>query len=255
MNIEIEKLFNEYSNWLKDKTVLKKVANDWIEVTTPYLDRHNDYIQFYIRQEGKDFLFSDDGFILNDLMDSGCYIDTPKRKQILKTTLMGFGVNIEGNALIIKSTKDMFSLKKHNYIQAMLAVNDLFYLSQSSVRSLFFEDVEQWLEVSDIRATPKVKFTGKSGYDHMFDFVIPKSRIQPERIIQTINNPRKDSAESLVFKWLDTKDTRSQNSMLYAFLNDMNGEIPSTIITAFENYQAIPVSWSQREKYRLPLAS
>ena len=254
MSTEIEKLLNEYSNWLKDKTILKNIAKDWVEVTTPFLDRHNDYIQFYIRQEGKDFIFTDDGFILNDLMDSGCDIDTPKRSQILKTTLLGFGVDMVGNALTIKSTKDMFSLKKHNYIQAMLAVNDLFYLSQSTVRSLFFEDVEQWLEISDIRATPKVKFTGKSGYDHMFDFVIPKSRTQPERIIQTINNPRKESAESLVFKWLDTKDTRPQNSLLYAFLNDMNEEIPSTIITAFENYQTIPVPWSQKDSYKLPLA-
>ena len=51
------------------------------------------------------------------------------------------------------------------------------------VASLFYEDVVAWLDLHDVRYTPKVKFTGKTGYDHLFDFVIPKSRRQPERIV------------------------------------------------------------------------
>jgi hypothetical protein len=58
----------------------------------------------------------------------------------------------------------------------MLAVNDLFYLAEPFVKSLFFEDVVAWMDESEVRYTPKVKFTGVSGYDHLFDFVIPKSR-------------------------------------------------------------------------------
>ncbi|WP_418888699.1 DUF1829 domain-containing protein, partial [Methanothrix soehngenii] len=37
-----------------------------------------------------------------------------------------------------------------------------------------------------------MKFTGKSGYDHLFDFVIPKSKKRPERILQAINRPSRD---------------------------------------------------------------
>jgi hypothetical protein len=73
-------------------------------------------------------------------------------------------------------------MRKHNLLQAMLAVNDLFFLSIQMVASLFYEDVVSWLDTNEIRYTPNVKFTGKSGYDHLFDFVIPKSRRQPERI-------------------------------------------------------------------------
>jgi hypothetical protein len=35
---EIQKLIDEYTTWLKDKTALRQVG-DWIEITTPYLDR------------------------------------------------------------------------------------------------------------------------------------------------------------------------------------------------------------------------
>ncbi|MDV6343112.1 DUF1829 domain-containing protein [Nitrosomonas sp. Is37] len=137
----------------------------------------------------------------------------------------------------------------------MLSVNDLFYLASPYVASLFVEDVTNWLELSDIRYTPNIKFTGKSGYDHMFDFVIPKSRKQPERIVQAVSNPKKDSAEALVFKWLDTKETRASDSRLFAFLNDTNINVSLAVIDALKNYDLEPVLWSQREQAKELLAA
>jgi hypothetical protein len=45
-------------------------------------------------------------------------------------------------------------------VQAILAVDDLLYLAGPVVvASLCLEDVTAWLELHDIRFTPKVKFT------------------------------------------------------------------------------------------------
>ena len=252
---DIQKLLDDYTRWLRDKTVLREVGSDWVQVTTPHLDRHNDCLQFYIRREGNGYLLTDDGYIISDLISSGCPLDSPKRQELLRTTLAGFGVQMDGEQLLMKATPENFSLKKHNLIQAMLAVNDLFYLASPYVASLFYEDVTQWLDLADIRYTPKVKFTGKSGYDHMFDFVIPRSRQQPERIIQAISNPKKDSAEALVFKWLDTKETRAPESRLYAFLNDSTSVVSPSVVDALRNYDLEPVLWSQREQAREALAA
>lgn len=252
---EIENLLDNYSRWLKDKTILKKIESGWIEITTPYLDRHNDCLQIYARRDGNGLQLTDDGYIINDLINSGCPLDTPKRQELLKTTLAGFGVKVEDNKLVAHATPENFSLKKHNIIQAMLSVNDLFYLSSPYVASLFVEDVTNWLDLSEIRNTPNVKFTGKSGYDHMFDFVIPKSRKQPERVIQAVSNPKKESAEALVFKWLDTRETRTPNSYLFAFLNDKNTNITQSVIDALKNYNLHPILWSQREDIREKLAA
>jgi len=247
---EIQKLIDEYIRWLKDKTVLKEVNKNWVKITTPHLDRHNDCLQLYTRKEGNGYLLTDDGYIINDLLNTGCALDTPKRQELLKLTLAGFGVQLNGEEMLIKATSDNFSLKKHNIIQAMLAVNDLFYLASPIVSSLFFEDVTAWLDLAEIRYSPKIKFTGKTGYDHMFDFVIPKSKKEPERIIQTLNSPKKDSAEALVFKWLDTKETRPQESRLYAFLNNTNINVSQAVIDALRNYEAEPVLWTERESVR-----
>lgn len=71
------------------------------------------------------------------------------------------------------------------------------------VASLFLEDVTAWLELHDIRFTPTVKFTGRTGYDHTFDFVVPASRRAPERLIRAVNRPSRDLAESLAFSWVE----------------------------------------------------
>lgn len=251
---EMNGLIDGYFTWLKDKTATKKIGQEWFEITTPHLDRHNDCIQFYVRQEGRGYLLTDDGYTIQDLICSGCSIDSPKRQEILRTTLAGFGVKLVNEELQIHATRDNFSMKKHNLVQAMLAVNDLFCLSSPYVSSLFHEDVVNWLELSDIRYTPNIKFTGKSGYDHMFDFVVPKSRQQPERLIHTINQPQKKQAEVIIFKWIDTKETRSPDSALYVIINDTVGNT-APVIEALRSYDLVSVLWSQREEARLALAA
>jgi len=100
-------------------------------------------------------------------------ISTLPSAGVIAMTLNGFGIHQDADALETRASSENFALRKHNLVQAMLAVNDLFYLAQPMVRSLFVEDVVAWLDFHDIRYTPGVKFTGKSGYDHLFDFVVP----------------------------------------------------------------------------------
>jgi hypothetical protein len=252
---EIDILLDDYRHWLKDKTSLREIDATWVEITTPYLDRHNDSLQIYAKKTPTGYLLSDDSYTLHDLELSGCSLTTQKRLDLLRLTLNGFGVRRNEDALEVEATKETFAYGKHNLIQSMLAVNDLFYLAQPMVTSLFFEDVTSWLDLSDIRYTPKVKFTGVSGYDHLFDFVIPKSTKQPERIVQAINRPTRDSAEAFIYKWSDTRNVRPQNSQAFAFLNDQVQPLPAGVMDAFKNYQINPVVWSQRDQEQARLAA
>jgi hypothetical protein len=243
---EIQELINQYTVWLRDKTALRQVSPDWVEITTPYLDRHNDYLQIYARRQNGRFVLTDDGYIIEDLVQSGCKLDTPKRQALLKMTLAGFGVQLNEGELQVQTSQETFGRRKHDLVQAMLAVNDMFYMAVPLVASLFYEDVVAWLDENDVRYTPGVKFTGTSGYDHLFDFVIPKSRHQPERIIQTINKPNRNKAEAVAFAWIDTREARPPNSRAYAFLNDQDQALPGSAITALQSYDVRPVPWSER---------
>jgi hypothetical protein len=150
----------------------------------------------------------------------------------------------------------LIAMEKHRVDdKELLAVNDLFYLAKPVVESLFFEDVVAWLEANEIRYTPKAKFTGTSGYDHLFDFVIPKSgKKQPERIVQAINRPTRDTAESFILAWLDTRQVRPIDSKAYAVLNDVEQSVSGGVIDAFRNYQIQPVPWSHRGEVVTELA-
>jgi len=251
---EIQHLMDTYHAWLKDKTVLRQI-DQWVEITTPYLDRHNDYLQIYAKKANGGFVLTDDGYTIDDLEQNGCKLESRKRQDLLKMTLNGFGVQVDGKALQIHASAENFALRKHNLVQAMLAVNDMFYLAVPIVASLFYEDVVTWLDVHDIRYTPKVRFIGKTGYDHLFDFVIPKSRQKPERVIQAMNRPNRDTAQAVVLSWIDTKEVRSPGSRAYALLNDSEQTVLQPVMDALRSYEVRPVLWSQRESVREELAA
>jgi hypothetical protein len=88
---DVDDLLNRYTKWLREKTMLKQV-DEWVEITTPFLDRHNDYLQIYAKKENGHYTLTDDGYIIQDLLSSGCGLDTPKRKSLLTIALNGFGV-------------------------------------------------------------------------------------------------------------------------------------------------------------------
>ncbi|MCR8961618.1 DUF1829 domain-containing protein [Brevibacillus halotolerans] len=243
-------LKNNYLNWLREKIILNDLGSA-IEITTPLLDRHNDHLQIFVIPQGNEFKITDDGYIINDLLMSGCDIgSSKKRREILQTILNGYGVSRSSDdELFVISKIEDFPQKKHMLLQAMISVNDMFVTSKPTIQSLFYEDVENLLDEHDIRYTDNVNFTGKSSYIHKFDFVVPKSKKSPERIIQTMNSPTKDRTQSLLFAWSDTRETRKNDSTLYAFLNDSDKSVSGEIVGALESYDIKPVLWSEREKY------
>lgn len=251
---DIQELLDRYWDWLRDKTTLRE-ANDWIEITTPYLDRHNDCLQIYAKRVNGGFVLTDDGYIIEDLEQSGFRISGDKRKTMLDMTLSGFGVRLSGKAIEVQAAAENFALRKHSLVQAMLAVNDLFCLASPTIVSLFHEDVTAWLDRSDIRYTPNVKFTGKSGYDHRFDFVIPKSRNYPERVLRAINRPNRDTAQAIAFSWIDTRKVRSPETRAHAILNDSEQKVPENVQDAMRNYEVQPILWSNRDEEREKLAA
>lgn len=254
MSIDGTHLLEEYLRWLRTNTRTRQVGGH-TEITVPFLDRHNDHLQLYVERRNGDYVLTDDGYTIADLELCGCKLNSPKRRDLLTTTLNGFGVKLQEDALVVKATSGDVPKKAHNLIQAMLAVNDLFYLAEPTVASLFLEDVETWLLDHEIRFTPTVKFTGKSGYDYRFDFVVPRSRQKPERVLRAINHPTRDAAQALAFAWLDTRETRSLDSVAYALLNDAEQPVPSAVIDALGAYDVRSVPWSKRDEVAAELAA
>ncbi|MEN2993665.1 MAG: DUF1829 domain-containing protein [Bacteroidia bacterium] len=159
------------------------------------------------------------------------------------------------HALEIEVGEANFIRGKHNIIQAIIHVNDLFMLSVSTVQSIFYEDVRAWLDEHEIRYIEGTKFTGKSSYEHRFDFAIPRSQQAPERYLQVINTATKQNIVNLIFAWEDIRDGRPPNAKAYAFLNDIRKRVGSSLRTALINYDITPVPWSERNEVLAEIAA
>jgi len=121
---ECKDLVNAYIEWLRQKISIEEI-NGICEITTPFLDRHNDHLQIYIKKSDGGLILTDDGYTITDLKLSGCELTTGKRRQFFYSILNEFGVRLIGDELIIEAKPENFPQKKHNLIQAILSINDL----------------------------------------------------------------------------------------------------------------------------------
>lgn len=250
---ECEQLVEAYVGWLRKGLSVEQLEQA-CELTTPFLDRHNDHLQIYaVKHDGK-IVLSDDGYILSDLRTSGLDLNTPKRKAVLEAVLNGFGVRTDGKQILVEASQRNLGQRLHALVQAMLAVNDMFVMAQPRVAGFFWEDVKGFLDQHDIRYSPRVKISGWSGFDHAIDFLIPKSRTRPERFIQAINAPNKNTIGTYLFALGDTREARGDGSEAYAFLNDREREVGGDVIEALEAYEVKAALWSRREDYAEALA-
>lgn len=147
---------------------------------------------------------------------------------------------------MVRTSVARVAQKKNDLLQAMLAVDDLFQSATATVRTLFIEDVTDWLESHDIRNVGRAQFAGQSGFHHTFDFVIPKSKAKPERVLQTLNHATKDKVGTLLWRWTDTARTRPDNARLYVLMNDAVTSPSEDVLEALRSYGTTPVLWSER---------
>lgn len=253
----LEPRLEDYWSWLRNETELRAVDDrEYVEITTPFLDRHNDYLQIYARRASDGgWELTDDGHTLRDLEASGCDFSTEKRSQLLKVTVQRLGVQKDRYALTVRASEETFPQKKHDLVQAMLAVGDLFHTASPTVVSLFLEEVEKWLDENEIRYTESIKLSGASGYDHHFDFVIPGFKGIPERVLEAINRPSRSSVERLIMAWQDTREARPSQSEAIAILNDVEKSVPSGSLEALANYDIKAIRWSERDEHAEELAA
>ena len=241
--MNIQEYINSYAEWLKSEISFTKVG-EYYEINTPFLDNDNDYLQFYVKQDGDELYFTDDGFTINSLEMTG-FSFTSNRKKQLTLILNQYGVQLQNKELILKAPASQFAQKKHAFTQCLMRVSDMYMTSRTKVGSYFLDDIQAFFKENDIFCMENVQFTGKSGFYHNYDFAIQRSKYKPERLCLAINNPSKTTMSNALFAWEDTKPSRRAGSKLIVFLNDANG-IGRGIEDGFQSYDVNPIRWSKR---------
>jgi hypothetical protein len=126
----------------------------------------------------------------------------------------------------------------------------MYVLSQENILSFFKEDVERFFMSEDIVFSKDIKITGKSGFDHNFDFIIPHTKSRPERLVKAINKATRTNVESAIFSFSDVKEARDTQTVNIAFYNDFIHTPSSDTMDALSNYKILSVPWSRKDDYR-----
>lgn len=241
-------LKEKYISWLEDEISVNKVG-EYLEITSPFLDRYNDYLQVYAKiQNDNEIIITDDSYTINNLKMSGIDINSIKRKQLLTTFINKYRIDLKDDELLVKTDIDDFPRKILFLMQAMLNIDDMFMLSQNKIASIFLDDVTKFLDEKEIFYSKDVNFIGKSGFLYSYEYLIQRSKTQPERLCKVINNPNKQNFQNTIFMWNDTKETRNNDSKLIVFLNDEN-KIDSNVMDGFKNYNVDTIPWSRKNDY------
>lgn len=239
---------SEYLIWLKDNTFTEDIGDGIARISFPFLNHNRDYTEIYVIHDGDDsFVLTDDGETMSGLELSGLNL-SQKRKEMLRNIVSSYGVSIDdANAIFVKAQRNDLFFKKHMLVDCLSKVQDMIFLKETNVKSFFLEDVASYLEDNDVRFTKDITLHGVSKLPIHFDFIIPRSKSAPERLIKASNVLDIDVGKILVFNWQDTKPARSESSVLYAFVNDAVKTIPQKSLEMMAQYGIKTVPWSSRD--------
>lgn len=240
-----------YLDWLRKNMKEEVIKKGLVEITMPFWDRHNDYIQIYLQTiaDGRSRV-TDLGYTVDDLEMCGVDITTGKRYEILRRTLNVMGAQFDNKSkeLYIECDGSKLAEAQHALIQCMLDVNDLFYLSSESVFNIFYEDVKKYFSESKIFYTPDIKITGRSGLNHHFPFVLQENTNQPERLVRISSNLTRAEAERFMFVWDDIYKMRPKSNLII-LVND-TAKVNKNLMTGMTRFNSsiVPVRWSERDE-------
>lgn len=248
--MDIKQLITQYYGWLQDNTeVMGGAGSDWFVISTPFIGMFNDTIEIYVKIEKNKIILSDDGHTISNLNDSGSGFSRSKsRKDIFTNILLNFGIKQIGEELRLECSANDFPQKKHSFLEALIAINDMFMLSRNNVSSIFKDDVEEYLNGIGLIYTKDFKFTGVSGIDFTFDFLIAERK--KEKIVRAINQLNKTTLTTFLYAWDDIHEIREKVSKkeisAFAIINDEEWPVRPDFIEAIKIKNADYILWSER---------
>lgn len=126
----MDRLINEYLQFLKNETTYRELDGGWHAITTPFLNAYNDAIEVYCKlQDNGNIIIADGGETLNNLSLAGITFNhRGRRGQIFKEILLNYNVQVKKNELFVVADKEAkFPQAKHNLLSAISKISDMYY--------------------------------------------------------------------------------------------------------------------------------
>ena len=133
---------NDFRKKVCDKISLEQEGVNRFRVFAPFLFEDGDHLAIVLKQEGPQWLLSDEGHTYMHLTYDLEEKDFQKgnRQKIISNALSLFQVEDRDGELILPVPEQQFGDALYSFIQALLKITDVSYLSRERIISTFWED-------------------------------------------------------------------------------------------------------------------
>ena len=146
----IETIEKEFKSKVCDKIRLFGEGLDRFRVFTPFQFEDGDHLAIVLKRENLNWVLSDEGHtymhLTYDLDEKDLYRGT--RQKVITNALSMFQVEERSGELMLRIDNEQYGDALFSYIQALLKVSDISFLSRERVRSTFLEDFRSLMEES-----------------------------------------------------------------------------------------------------------
>jgi hypothetical protein len=146
MNIEMIK--QDFREKVCEKLSISSEGIDRFRVFTPFMFEDGDHLSIVLKIENGNWILSDEGHtymhLTYDIDEKDLHRGT--RQKIITNALSVFRVQDREGELVIPIVESQYGDALYSFIQALLKITDVSYLTRERVRSTFMEDFRAFLE-------------------------------------------------------------------------------------------------------------
>lgn len=145
--MEIKNIEKEFKEKVCKEIRLMEEGVERYRIFTPFQFDDGDSFAIVLKRVGKNWIISDEGHTFMHLsyeMDIDS-LEKGTRAKIISTTLSNFGVKEKDGALLAEVNDKNMGNVFYNYVQALIKITDVTYLSRERVKSTFMEDFKTFM--------------------------------------------------------------------------------------------------------------
>lgn len=146
--MSIQTIERDFKKKVCDRLRLVSEGIDRYRVFTPFRFEDGDHLSIVLKREQDQWMLSDEGHtymhLTYDLDEKD--LQRGSRQKIITNALTAFEVRDREGELLIAIKEELYGNALYNFVQALLKITDVTYLSRERVRSTFLEDFRALME-------------------------------------------------------------------------------------------------------------
>jgi len=146
--MDLERIEKDFRNKVCEKLNISSEGVERFRVFTPFMFEDGDHLSVILKRDNGRWILSDEGHtymhLTYDIDEKDLHRGT--RQKIISNALSIFNVQDKKGELMIPIESDRYGDALYSFIQALLKIADITYLSRERVRSTFMEDFRAFFE-------------------------------------------------------------------------------------------------------------